>query len=120
VPRQLAAADLPPELAAAGGSGFDPQAATAIGDLGAAILAQVPEAFRTQVEPFIPVIVDAIHQAVSIATASTFVVGVAASLLAALLVIGLKEAPMRHEEPVPGGREPERIAGEQALAEPGA
>jgi EmrB/QacA subfamily drug resistance transporter len=98
-PRQLAAANLPPELTAAAGNSFHPEAATAVGDLGAAILAQVPEAFRAQVEPFIPAIVDAIHQAVSIATASTFAIGVAASLLAALLVAGLKEVPMRHVVP---------------------
>jgi EmrB/QacA subfamily drug resistance transporter len=120
-PRQLASADLPRELAAAATSGvFRPEAATAVGDLGAAILAQVPEPFRAQVEPFVPVIVEAIHQAVSIATASTFVLGVAASLLAALLVIGLKEVPMRAEAPEPEGGHGERIAPDRAVAEPGA
>ena len=118
-PRQLVAAGVPPELAAAGGGQLD--AATGVGDLGAAILAQVPEAFRAQVEPFIPAIVDAIHQAVSIATASTFAIGVAASLLAALLVTGLKEAPMRAEESAAGGdRRPEHVSADRALAEPGA
>jgi MFS family permease len=53
-PRQLASANLPPELTAAAGSGFHPEAATAVGDLGAAILAQVPEAFRAQVEAVHP------------------------------------------------------------------
>ena len=121
-PRQLASAKLPPELAAAAAGGGAPlDSATTVGDLGAAILGQVPEAFRAQVEPFIPVIVEAIHQAVSIATASTFAVGVAASLLAALLVAGLKEAPMRAEASA-GGEEPraERLTGDRVLAEPGA
>jgi EmrB/QacA subfamily drug resistance transporter len=121
-PRQLAAADLPAELTAAAGTAFHADAATAVGDLGAAILAQVPEAFRAQVEPFIPAIIDAIHQAVSIATASTFVIGVAASLLAALLVTGLKEVPMRQEEPEASAHahSPDRVAADRAVAEPGA
>ena len=116
-PRQLVAAGIPPELAAAGGGQLD--AATAVGDLGAAILAQVPEAFRAQVEPFIPTIVGAIHQAVSIATASTFYVGVAASLLAALLVAGLKEVRTRSEEPVADGSQ-ERLGNDRRIAAPGA
>jgi MFS family permease len=97
-PRQLAAADLPPELVAGfAGSGFRPDQVAGVGDLGASILAQVPEAFRAQVQPFIPAIVDAIHQAFSIATANTFLVGIGASLLAAGLVAALKEVPMGHE-----------------------
>ncbi|MFL5685689.1 MAG: MDR family MFS transporter [Chloroflexota bacterium] len=116
-PRQLVAAGIPPDLAAAGGGQLD--AATAVGDLGAAILAQVPEAFRAQVEPFIPAIVDAIHQAVSIATASTFYVGVAASLLAALLVAGLKEVRMRDERPVTDSGH-ERVGNDHPVAAPGA
>ena len=97
-PRQLAAADLPPELVAGfAGSGFRPDQVAGVGDLGASILAQVPEAFRAQVEPFIPAIVDAIHQAFSIATANTFLIGIGASLLAAGLVAALKEVPMGHE-----------------------
>jgi MFS family permease len=116
-PRQLTAAGVPPELAAAGGGQLD--VATAVGDLGAAILAQVPEAFRAQVQPFIPAIVDAIHQAVSIATASTFYVGVAASLLAALLVAGLKEARMRNEDPIADGAQ-DRVGNDRQVAAPGA
>jgi len=116
-PRQLVAAGVPPELAAAGGGQLD--AATGVGDLGAAILAQVPEAFRAQVEPFIPAIVDAIHQAVSIATASTFYVGVAASLLAALLVAGLKEVRMGASEPVADSGH-ERVGNDHPVAAPGA
>ena len=116
-PRQLVAAGVPPELAAGGGGQLD--AATGVGDLGAAILAQVPEAFRAQVEPFIPAIVDAIHQAVSIATASTFYVGVAASLLAALLVAGLKEVRMGASEPVADSGH-ERVGNDHTVAAPGA
>jgi EmrB/QacA subfamily drug resistance transporter len=58
-----------------------------VGDLGAAILAQVPEPFRAQVEPLIPGIVAGIHQAFSLATAATFVMGIASALIAALVVL---------------------------------
>jgi EmrB/QacA subfamily drug resistance transporter len=117
-PRQLAAADVPPELASAlAGGGVQPDAIGGVGDLGAAILAQVPAAFRAQVEPFIPAIVDAIHQAFSIATANTFVIGVGASLLAAALVAMLKEVPMRHEAPAPGSAP---VGTARAVGEPGA
>jgi EmrB/QacA subfamily drug resistance transporter len=117
-PRQLAAADVPPELASAlAGGGVRPDAVAGVGDLGAAILAQVPPAFRAQVEPFVPAIVDAIHQAFSIATANTFVIGIGASLLAAVLVAMLKEVPMRHEVPAPGSAP---VATGRAVGEPGA
>jgi EmrB/QacA subfamily drug resistance transporter len=117
-PRQLAASDVPPELARAlAGGGVRPDAVAGVGDLGAAILAQVPAAFRAQVEPFIPAIVDAIHQAFSIATANTFVIGIGASLLAAALVAMLKEVPMRHEALAPGSTP---VATSRAVGEPGA
>jgi EmrB/QacA subfamily drug resistance transporter len=118
IPRRLAASDVPPQITgplAAGGFRLDSVAG--VGDLGASILADVPAAFRGQVEPFIPVIVDAIHQAISIATASTFVVGIGASLVAAAFVMFLKEVPVRHEAPeaATGG-----VPAGQALGEPGA
>ena len=89
VPRQMAAAGVPEPVV----SGFSTGGSStlndlsSVGDLGASILSQVPEQFRAQVEPFIPAMVDGIHQAFSIATASTFVVGVGTALLAALLVL---------------------------------
>ncbi len=119
VPRRLAAADLPPELTQSfAGSGFRLDAVAGVGDLGSRILAQVPEAFRSQVEPFIPAIVKAIHEAFSIATASTFIVGIGASLIAAGFVLMLKEVPVRHEVPeaAPGSAP---TTG-RALGEPGA
>ena len=118
VPRQLAAADLPPQLTGAlSNGGFRLDAVAGVGDLGASILATVPEAFRSQVEPFIPAIVDAIHHAFSIATASTFTLGIVASLIAAAFVMLLKEVPIRHEAPeaAPGG-----VPTGRALGEPGA
>jgi MFS family permease len=118
VPRRLAAADLPPELTAGLASGgFRTDSIAGVGDLGASILAQLPEAFRAQVEPFIPAIVRAIHEAISIATASTFYIGIAAALLAAGLVLMLKEVPMRQEDPASA---PGSVPTGRALSEPGA
>ena len=77
-------------------SGLD--SLTGVGDLGAAILAALPEAARAQVQPFIPAIVDAIHAAFSIATANTFVLGIGASLVAAGLVLLLREVPVTATE----------------------
>jgi EmrB/QacA subfamily drug resistance transporter len=95
LPGQLTAAGVPPEigsaLAGSGGGGLD--TLTGVGDLGTAILAAIPEAVRAQVAPFVPNIVDAIYAAFSIATANTFVMGIAASAVAAGLVLLLREAP---------------------------
>ena len=70
---------------------------TAVGDLGANILAGIGasagEAVRAQVEPFITTIVDAIYEAVSLATANTFLVGIVAAIIAAAVVLLLREAP---------------------------
>ena len=74
---------------------------TAVGDLGAAILGGVPEAARAQVEPFIPTLVNAIYEAFSLATASTFTVGIVTSLVAAGLVLLLREAPAPATEQAP-------------------
>jgi hypothetical protein len=81
---------------------------TGVGDLGAAILAQVPPAFQAQVEPLIPAIVDGIHAAFSIATGATFVLGIATALVAAaIILVGM-----------PGGRMSE-LAERRAAAEGG-
>jgi EmrB/QacA subfamily drug resistance transporter len=94
VPVSLGSAGLPPEVAgalASGGGGA--QSLTGVGDMGASILASLPADVRGLVEPFIPAIVGAIHEAFSIATASTFVVGIVSSLAAAGLVLLFREAP---------------------------
>ena len=66
---------------------------TGTGDLGAQILAQVPEALRPFVQPLIPAIVNAIHEALALGIASTFWVSIGAAVLAAILVLVLKETP---------------------------
>ena len=55
--------------------------------------------------PFIPAIVGAIHQAFSIATASTFAIGIATTLVAAGLVLLFREAPATAEAAVPAEAE---------------
>jgi MFS family permease len=89
VPEQLTAAGVPPQFAEgfASGGGNALNQLTGVGDLGARILSQVPEAFRAQVEPLIPGIVDAIHTAFSIATGAAFMVGIATALIAAVVAV---------------------------------
>jgi MFS family permease len=89
VPAQLTAAGVPPQFAEgfAGGGGDTLNQLTGVGDLGARILSQVPEAFRAQVEPLIPAIVDGIHQAFSIATGAAFMVGIVTALIAAVVAV---------------------------------
>jgi EmrB/QacA subfamily drug resistance transporter len=94
MPRQIAAAGVPPQFAdqfAQGGASTLNNLA-GVGDLGASILAQVPAALRAQVEPLVPAIVKGIHEAFSIATAATFVVGIATALLAAVVVLAFLPA----------------------------
>ena len=117
VPRQLTAAGVPAQFAqgfASGGGGALNDLA-GVGDLGARILADVPETFRAQVEPLIPALVEGIHQAFSIATASTFALGIVTALLALAVVAVLlpagrtarsDEADARGVQVAPGRAEP--------------
>ena len=98
IPRQLVSSGVPQPMVdafAAGGSGGGALDLTGTGDLGARILASVPEAFRPLVEPIIPNIVNGIHEAFSIALASTFWVGIGGALVAAVLCLFLVEVRMR-------------------------
>jgi hypothetical protein len=95
LPRELAAASLPPQIVAGfstSGSGVL-QRITGVGDLGQAILAAAPPEARDQLAPFIPQIVGAIHRAFSLAIASTFVFGIGAAVVAIAVVVFLREAP---------------------------
>ena len=60
------------------------------GDLGQRILQQFPQA-----APLIPQIVAGIHEAISLAIASTFWIGIVGALIAAAAVLLLKEVPLR-------------------------
>ncbi|HEX9633990.1 MAG TPA: MDR family MFS transporter [Candidatus Limnocylindria bacterium] len=115
VPRQMAAEGVPAPLAegfASGGSSTLNELG-GVGDLGALILSQTPEQFRSQVEPFIGAMVSAIHESLSIATAATFVVGIVTALLAAALVLVLLPAGKVGEQVQSRVRrgEVERVAG---------
>jgi predicted MFS family arabinose efflux permease len=94
IPGQLAGAGVPQEFI----SQFRPDAALNVsgtGDLGQRILASVPAEARAFVEPLIPAIVAGIHEASSIAVASTFWVGIAGALIAAFFALFLREQRMR-------------------------
>jgi MFS family permease len=66
---------------------------TGTGDLGATILENVPPLFRDQVAPIIPNIVNAIYEAFALAISSTFWISIAAAIIAAVLVLFLREQP---------------------------
>ena len=114
LPKQLAGSSLPPAVVAgfsSGAGGGVLRQLTGVGDIGQAILASAPAAARTQLEPFIPEIVAAIHRAFSLAVAGTFVFGIFAAAVAAAVVLFLRETPA----PVHAGS-PEPV-GSAAIAE---
>jgi EmrB/QacA subfamily drug resistance transporter len=97
LPRQLSSS-VPPQVTAGfagGGTSAVLGQLTGVGDLGQAILAAAPVAARAQLEPFVPAIVDAIHRAFSIATASTFTFGIAVAAVVLIVVAFLRETPAR-------------------------
>src|SRR5688572_20898168 len=100
---QLIAADVPAPVVAGFGQAtatgaIDFNQLTGVGDLGAAILAGIPEAFRGAVEPFIGNIVAGIHQAFSLAVAQTFWIGVAAPIVSAIAAVFMIEHPLRGDD----------------------
>jgi EmrB/QacA subfamily drug resistance transporter len=113
LPRQLAASGLPPQVIAA----FPSSSAAVgqfvgVGNIGQAILAGVPAGARSQIEPYMPDIVAAIHRAFSLATANTFIFGIFAAAVAVAMVALLREAPMR-------ATVAQASRGSGAIAEPG-
>jgi EmrB/QacA subfamily drug resistance transporter len=95
VPAQLVRSDVPPQVVAQFSGSSGAVDVTGTGNLGQLILAGVPESARAAITPLVPNIVDGIHQAFSIALASTFVVGIVGALIAAAAMVFLQEAPMR-------------------------
>jgi EmrB/QacA subfamily drug resistance transporter len=97
---QLGAAGVPAQVvtgfAQASSSGaLDFNQLTAVGDLGKAILANMPEALRPAIQPFIGNIVTGIHEAFSLGVASTFWIGVVAAAIAALAAASMRELALR-------------------------
>ena len=115
IPVQLVAAGVPKPIVDgfAGGQGVD---ITGTGDLGQRILAALPPDAKAVIEPLIPNIVQGIHEAFSIAIASTFWVGIVGAVLAFVCVLFLQEQPMRAtfeiEEPA--------VVPDAAMSQPGA
>ena len=95
VPAQMAARGIPPEVSGGLAGGNALRDLTVVGDLGAAILASAPPQFAEALRPLIPAIVGAIHDSLSLATASAFWLGIGAALVAVALVALLREVPFR-------------------------
>jgi len=98
LPVQMAAAGVPKPLVdqfASNGSGALEQLTGVGTDLGAQILAAVPDQVRPMVEPFVGQIVFAIHEAFTVAVTQTFWIGVATTVGAFFVALALKEIPLR-------------------------
>lgn len=79
---------------------------SAVGDLGARILASVPVEARPMIEPLLPAIVRGVHQSFSIGIADTMWLSVIATIVAIGATLTLHEVPLRTtvraETPVAG------------------
>ena len=64
-------------------------------DLGASILAGLPEAVRPLVEPLIPNIVFGIHQSFSLAISEVFLIGMGTTVAALVIAVFMPELPLR-------------------------
>jgi EmrB/QacA subfamily drug resistance transporter len=95
LPAQLLGAGVPAQVVAGFAGGGGSLDLTGTGDLGQRILASLPADQAAQLQPLIPVIVHAIHDAFSIAIASTFYIGVVGAIIAAAAVLLLREEAMR-------------------------
>jgi EmrB/QacA subfamily drug resistance transporter len=97
IPTQLVAAGVPQIMVDQFGSsgGAAQLDLTGTGDHGARILAATPPEAKPFVEPLIGNIVEGIHQAFSVAVTSTFWIGIAGAIIAAVLVAFLHEVRMR-------------------------
>jgi hypothetical protein len=105
IPGQLVSAGVPQQLVDQFQSQGGSLDLTGTGDLGAAIMAQVPPQFQSFVQPYIDNIVAGIHEAFSIAVGATMWLGIAGALVAAVVVLFLKEQPLRaaYEMPAESG-----------------
>ena len=88
-------------------------------DLGATILATAPAQVRPLLEPFIANIVEGIHGAFSLATAQTFWLGVAGSIIAVVAAVAIKEIPLRASNEEPASAKPRPPARPRSGFDPG-
>ncbi|MBA2381386.1 MAG: MFS transporter [Chloroflexi bacterium] len=93
MPAALGSAGVPGPVAQALAETGGIQALTGVGTGAASYLASLPGDVRGLIEPLLPAILGAIHGAFSIATSSTFSIGIGTSVLAAALVLLYREAP---------------------------
>jgi EmrB/QacA subfamily drug resistance transporter len=118
LPAALTSAGVPAQVGQTLASSGGVQALTGVGSSGGTFVASLPDPVRGLIEPFLPAILGALHSAFSIATASTFTIGIGTSLVAAALVLLFRDAPAVVSEPAwesgaedTGSREPgERTA----------
>jgi EmrB/QacA subfamily drug resistance transporter len=96
------------------GTGIDLNNQTGVGQsFGNVILHQVPAAFQGALQPFVPQFDQAFNNAMSLAIAQTFWVGVGTSVLAVVVALFMRELPLRTTRgpetaaqaaaPIPGG-----------------
>jgi len=101
IPGQLVSAGVPQQLVDQFQSQGGKLDLTGTGDLGAAIMAHVPPQFQSFVQPYINQIVAGIHEAFSVAVGATMWLGIAGALIAAVVVLFLKEQPLRSTYEMP-------------------
>ena len=98
LPGQLTAAGVPAQAVSqfsGAGTGALDNLVGVGGNLGQQILATVPPAYRSAVEPILPAIVNGIHRAFTTGVTAAFQLGVITTILAAGTALFLKEIPLR-------------------------
>jgi hypothetical protein len=80
-------------LAGSGGA-IGTEETAVVDDLGASLLAGLPDGARASVEPFVGAIVDGIYGAVSVATGNVFWIGIGAVAVAFVVLLPLREVPL--------------------------
>jgi EmrB/QacA subfamily drug resistance transporter len=115
---QLTAAGVPGQITQGfqqgGSGGLDLNSLTAVGDMGAAILAAIPPQFVEVVRPFVPNIVEGIHGAFSLAVGQTFYLGVFGAAVAAVAALAIKELPLRASNAAPVPQTEAQVQGQAA------
>ncbi len=97
LPKQLATAGVPQSMVDqfVSGGGNATGLIRVGGDLGASILAGVPAAFRSAVEPLIPNIVLGIQESFSLAIAAVFLIGAGTTVAAFVASVFMRQIPLR-------------------------
>ena len=117
MPKQLSAAHLPSQLTAhISGGAFSENNIASVGNLGQTILQAVPVAARAEVRPYLPQIVGALHNAMSLALGGVFWVAVVGAILGFLATLLMRELPLQsgHRQEREAERETEKEEPEMA------